>query len=94
MSAARDPRGGRAWQALSQSIYDRDGRECRQCGHTGSTDNPLQIDHVLPWSEYPELGLDPDNLQVLCRKHNLLKSNKTESKRINWYDKGWLSSIA
>lgn len=80
--------------ALCHKVYERDGRQCRECGSAGTKDNPLQIDHIKPWSEYPELGTDMDNLQVLCRKHNLAKSNKTERKRINWFDEGWLSSIA
>lgn len=87
-----DPRGTRAGREWAKSVIARDG-QCVECGHTGSTDNPLQADHIKPYSKYPELALDPSNGQTLCRNHNIKKSDKTERQRINWYDKGWLSSI-
>lgn len=93
ISVVLDPRGTREGREWARKVIERDG-ECRMCGHVGSTDNPLQADHIEPVSIRPELALDLNNGQALCRKHNIAKSNKTESKRQNWFDKNWLSSIS
>lgn len=90
-----DPRGTRAGREWSKKVVARDG-QCVWCGHTGSEDNPLQGDHIKPYSKYPHLALDLTNGQCLCRNCNLKKSDKTEveMKRRDWYDRHWLSSIA
>jgi hypothetical protein len=49
---------------------------CECCGSRGTPDNVIQVDHVLPRSKFPKLALDQSNLQVLCRRCNLGKSNK------------------
>lgn len=36
----------------------------------------IQCDHIIPLYSRPDLALDPENLQVLCRECNLGKSNK------------------
>lgn len=46
----------------------------RKCLLCGSKDN-LHVDHIKPRSKRPELSLDANNLQVLCRDCNLGKSN-------------------
>ncbi len=45
------------------------------CGRCGNKNN-LEVDHVKPRSKYPDLELDFDNLQILCRDCNLLKGIK------------------
>lgn len=82
---------GRAVMEARAYVLSRDGAQCRECGWEGSTDNPLVLDHIQPRSKFPELTWDRDNWQVLCRKHNLEKSNKlpTERKRVTWYDSAW-----
>jgi len=40
----------------------------------GSTEN-IEVDHIKPRSKFPELRWDFDNLQILCRKCNVLKWN-------------------
>jgi hypothetical protein len=49
---------------------------CSCCGCRGEPDNPLQVDHIQPRSQFPRLALVQSNLQVLCRRCNLGKSNK------------------
>lgn len=52
------------------AVYSRDGGRCVYCG---STDN-LQLDHIIPFSRGGATNVD--NLQLLCQKCNLEKSNK------------------
>lgn len=85
-----DPRQGRAWQALREQVFNRDGRQCAQCGHTGSASNPLEVDHKVPLNKGGEHHLD--NLQVLCRKHNRQKSDN-ELTRVNWFNPRWLDKL-
>ena len=35
----------------------------------------LHVDHIKPRSKHPELELDINNLQILCKDCNLGKSN-------------------
>lgn len=56
-------------------ILERDSYICRACGASPAKgDNTkLQIDHIIPWAEGGEST--PDNLQTLCFKCNIGKSN-------------------
>lgn len=40
---------------------------CCRCGALGSKNNPIEVDHVIPISERPDLRLDPENLQAMCK---------------------------
>jgi hypothetical protein len=56
--------------SVVSEVYRRDGAKCVICG---SVEN-LQLDHIIPFSKG---GADTaENLQVLCQKCNLKKSNK------------------
>jgi len=59
------------WQRLRYETLRRD-RKCVLCS---SIDN-LHCDHIKPRSKFPELELDPNNTQILCKSCNLAKSNK------------------
>lgn len=52
------------------AVYRRYGARCVYCG---STEN-LQLDHIIPFSKGGATSLE--NLQLLCQKCNLEKSNK------------------
>ncbi len=52
-------------------VWKRDKGRCVQCG---STDN-LHFDHILPFSK-GGTSLKSENIQLLCARHNLLKSDK------------------
>lgn len=45
-----------------RQVIKRDGRICSMCK---STDN-IEVDHIKPWSTYPELRFDLSNGRVLC----------------------------
>jgi 5-methylcytosine-specific restriction protein A len=48
---------------------------CSRCGHTGSPDNPLTGDHLVPVSRG---GLaEASNVRVLCRRCNSAKGNRS-----------------
>lgn len=55
---------------IVDAVYKRDGGRCVFCG---STQN-LQLDHIIPFSKGGATTLD--NMQLLCQKCNIEKSNK------------------
>jgi HNH endonuclease len=58
---------------VKREVYKRDQGRCRKCGAT----TELHFDHVLPYS----LGgssLVAENVQLLCARHNLAKSDNIE----------------
>jgi len=65
------------WKKARYSALKTHGRKCLCCGwQPGDTlAGHLVVDHIKPRSKFPELALDPDNLQVLCNDCNMGKSN-------------------
>lgn len=59
--SARVTRGPR-WKALRLQALDRDGWACVECG----THARLEIDHILPVRDRPDLAYSLSNLQTLC----------------------------
>jgi len=56
---------------VKQEVFIRDGGKCVMCG---SSDN-IHFDHILPYSK-GGTSLSADNVQILCARHNLSKSDK------------------
>lgn len=56
---------------VKQEVFIRDGGKCVMCG---SSDN-IHFDHILPYSK-GGTSLSVDNVQILCARHNLSKSDK------------------
>ena len=54
-------------------VFKRDQGKCVKCG----SDNNLHYDHILPYSK-GGTSLTAGNIQILCAKHNLAKSNKIQ----------------
>lgn len=60
----------RRWKALRLEVLRRDGWRCVQCGAVGR----LEVDHVLPVRDQPELAWTLSNLQALCPTHHSRKT--------------------
>jgi 5-methylcytosine-specific restriction endonuclease McrA len=63
--------------ALRYDVLKRDGFRCVICGRSPATESGvvLHIDHIQPWIKGGETKAE--NLQTLCEKCNLGKSDKT-----------------
>lgn len=59
--------------SVKQEVFARDGGKCVECG---SKDN-LHFDHILPYSRGGSSNT-AENIQLLCARHNLSKSNKIQ----------------
>ncbi|MEO0958930.1 MAG: HNH endonuclease signature motif containing protein [Pseudomonadota bacterium] len=52
----------RRWPALRLAAKRRDGWRCVACGSR----HRLEVDHIKPVRDRPDLAFDLDNLQTLC----------------------------
>lgn len=52
----------RRWAAVRKAAKRRDGWKCVECGARGR----LEVDHVKPIRDRPDLAYDLNNVQVLC----------------------------
>lgn len=69
------------WLILNRFAKNLLGERCMSCGVSQATADSgieIQSDHVLPRSKHPELALDLENLQMLCRVCNHKKRNFTD----------------
>jgi hypothetical protein len=57
--------------SIKLAVWKRDEGRCVRCGAT----DELHFDHDLPWSK-GGTSLTEENVQLLCRRHNLEKSAK------------------
>lgn len=64
-------RHSKEYKAFRKQVLQRDNYKCTKCGETEN----LQIHHIKPTKDYPELIMDLDNVQTLC----LLCHSKTDS---------------
>jgi hypothetical protein len=60
-----------AWVKLE--VWKRDGGKCSKCG----AEDDLHFDHVIPFSKGGSSNT-PDNIQLLCGRHNIQKKDKIE----------------
>jgi hypothetical protein len=59
--------------SVKLEVWKRDGGKCVICGAT----NELHFDHIIPYSK-GGTSLRADNIQLLCARHNLGKSDNIE----------------
>jgi 5-methylcytosine-specific restriction endonuclease McrA len=76
------------WKALRLRVLRRDNWQCVQCGARGR----VEVDHILPVRDRPDLAFDEDNLQTLCRRHHSRKTRQEmgfpepDPERVKWWD--------
>ncbi len=58
---------------VKREVWKRDKGKCIKCGST----NNLHFDHVIPFSK-GGASITPDNVQILCARHNIVKSDNIE----------------
>lgn len=58
---------------VKRLVWQRDGGKCVKCGAT----DDLHFDHDIPYSK-GGTSITPDNVRILCARHNLEKSDKIE----------------
>lgn len=58
---------------IKKIVWERDNGRCVICGAS----NELHFDHDLPYSK-GGTSITPDNVRILCARHNLQKSDKIE----------------
>ena len=63
------------WRRVRMVVLKRDGARCACCGATPADGLRMHVDHIKPRRKFPELALDPRNLQVLCEVCNHGKGN-------------------
>lgn len=54
----------RRWKSLRIEVLRRDGFRCVICGISGR----LEVDHIKPVRDRPDLSFALSNLQALCRR--------------------------
>jgi len=55
------------------AVWKRDRGQCALCGAV----DDLHFDHIIPWSKGGS-STTPENIQLLCARHNLQKRDKIE----------------
>jgi 5-methylcytosine-specific restriction endonuclease McrA len=63
-----------AWKKVRAKARARDGG-CVVCGATVG----LDVDHIVPWQQRPDLALDLTNLRTLCRLHHNRKTKRSNA---------------
>lgn len=64
-----------AWRKLRFSVLKQSNGLCKMCGTSSKEGARMHVDHIKPRSKFPELALDPTNMQVLCEDCNVGKSD-------------------
>ena len=63
----------RTWRNKRKQILDRDNNECQICKKEGRVSKADTVHHIKELKDYPELGLDNDNLISVCNScHNII----------------------
>lgn len=70
----------RSWRKLSRRQLAAEPL-CRHCRRRGQLTPATVADHIIPRKDRPDLALDPDNLQSLCKPCHQRKSLKETTGR-------------
>jgi len=68
------------WRILRVKVLEKFECKCMMCGRSPKEHGiVIHVDHIKPRSNYPELALSFNNLQLLCEDCNLGKLNRYET---------------
>lgn len=70
------------WSSVSKA-YIEHHPQCEMGMHNPTLLNPLNVHHIQPFHEHPELELDKNNLIVLCRFHHFIHGHLKNWSRSN-----------
>jgi 5-methylcytosine-specific restriction endonuclease McrA len=73
-----DPRLSKKYKEVRLKVLARDGYVCSYCGHEGTKENGLTIDHIVPVSKAPEMAIDETNMRIACKSCNSKKGKRSE----------------
>ena len=63
---------------IRERVYEKQGGICPECAKSGVEAHyelgEMEADHIIPWSKGGKTV--EENCQMLCMKHNRIKSNK------------------
>ena len=69
---------GRPWRKVRTMALQRDRYLCQFCLRKKKITTATEVHHIKPLEDYPELGLDLDNLVSLCWScHELTKHHRS-----------------
>jgi 5-methylcytosine-specific restriction endonuclease McrA len=74
---------GRPTEAVKKEVWERDEGRCQWCGTEDTPENPIQYDHIFPWSLGGEDTVE--NLELLCRKHNQEKGGRVYTRTLEHF---------
>jgi len=63
------------WKKLKKQVFKKYGCYCMKCGLKNAE---IHVDHIKPRSKRPDLELNFNNMQCLCKNCNYKKSNINE----------------
>lgn len=68
---SRQSRGyDRDWELLRARYLRHVKGRCEECRRRGYLDLAIDVDHIIPIQDEPDLRLEWSNLQALCREHH------------------------
>ena len=69
--------GKGAWKRIRLQALNRDHWLCQECLRNGRITSAREVHHKQPLEEFPELGLELDNLESLCHECHEATKNQT-----------------
>jgi 5-methylcytosine-specific restriction endonuclease McrA len=64
-----------ALAAMKKRHFKQSGGRCDECGRKMRWDD-VQMHHVLPFSEFPQYGTNPANVEIMCEEcHHAIHLN-------------------
>ena len=70
------------WIRKRERVMKRDKYLCQDCKRYGRKTPAVLVHHIKPYEEYPELGLDEENLTSLCDACHNKRHPEKAKKRI------------